>query len=106
RRFSMMRTLARRTKAGSSGTRVAGKLRARRKTRHLIRATSATAFIGTTAAGAAVFLTPRALATPWVSSSLIADIHCMTRTWLRRYDLLAAARGRQCPLGEEPAPRE
>ena len=26
--------------------------------------------------------------------------------WLLRYDLLAAARGRQCTLGQEPAPRE
>jgi len=51
----MMRTLARRTKAWRSRTRVAGVLRARRNTRHSIRATSATAFIGTTAAAAAVF---------------------------------------------------
>ena len=51
----MMRPLARRTKAWRSRTRVAGVLRARRNTRHSIRATSATAFIGTTAAAAAVF---------------------------------------------------
>src|SRR5262249_19041571 len=37
---------------------------------------------------------------------LLPTRHCSSRTWLRRYDLLAAARGRQCPLGEEPAPRE
>jgi len=42
-------------KVWRSRTRGAGVLRARRNTRHSIRATSATAFIGTTAAAAAVF---------------------------------------------------
>jgi len=37
---------------------------------------------------------------------LLPNLHCSSRTWLRRYDLLAAARGRQCTLGQEPAPRE
>src|SRR5262249_36107961 len=55
RRFSMMRTLARRTKVWRLRTRGAGVLPARRNTRHSIRATSATAFIGTTAAAAAFF---------------------------------------------------
>ena len=102
----MMRTLARRTKAWRSRTRVAGVLRARRNTRHSIRATSATAFIGTTAAAAAVFLPPRRVRAPPASSVLLPNLHCSSRTWLRRYDLLAAARGRQCTLGQEPAPRE
>src|SRR5262249_60890782 len=37
---------------------------------------------------------------------LLPTRHCSSRTWLRRYDLLAAARGCQRPLGQEPAPRE
>ena len=102
----MMRPLARRTKAWRSRTRVAGVLRARRNTRHSIRATSATAFIGTTAAAAAVFLPPRRRWSIPASSVLLPNLHCSSRTWLRRYDLLAAARGRQCTLGQEPAPRE
>ena len=101
----MMRTLARRTKAWRSRTRVAGVLRARRNTRHSIRATSATAFIGTTGSRSS-FLPPRRVRAPPTSSVLLPNLHCSSRTWLRRYDLLAAARGRQCTLGQEPAPRE
>jgi len=47
-------------KVWRSRTRGAGVLRARRNTRHSIRATSATAFIGTTAAAAAFFYRVRA----------------------------------------------
>ena len=66
----MMRTLARRTKAWRSRTRVAGVLRARRNTRHSIRATSATAFIGTTGSRSS-FLPPRRVRAPPASSILL-----------------------------------
>jgi len=101
----MMRTLARRTKVWRSRTRGAGVLPARRNTRHSIRATSATAFIGTTGSRSS-FLPPRRVRAPPTSSVLLPNLHCSSRTWLRGYDLLAAARARQCPLGEEPAPGE
>jgi len=52
------------------------------------------------------FLPPRRVRAPPASSVLLPNLHCSSRTWLRRYDLLAAARGRQCTLGQEPAPRE
>ena len=68
-------------------------------TRHSIRAAAATAFIGT-AAAAAVFLPPRRVRAPPASSVLLPTRHCSSRTWLRRYDLLAAARGCQRPLGQ------
>ena len=66
----MMRTLARRTKVWRSRTRGAGVLRARRNTRHSIRATSATAFIGTTGSRSS-FLPPRRVRAPPASSILL-----------------------------------
>ena len=95
----MMRTLARRTKVWRSRTRGAGVLPARRNTRHSIRATSATAFIGTTGSRSS-FLPPRRVRAPPTSSVLLPNLHCSSRTWLRGYDLLAAARGCQRPLGQ------
>ena len=52
------------------------------------------------------FFTPTARSSTSGFRRLAAKLHCSSRTRLRRRDLLAAARGHQCPLGQEPAPRE
>jgi len=54
------------------------------------------------------FLPPRRVRAPPASSVLLPTRHCSSRTWLRRYDLLAAARGSAPPgpnfLRRCPAP--